>query len=150
MSKSIIHSKITAKKLKIDVGSISEIDEMIDSSKQFESSNNHRIMFHHAAGCFYMQKMFAISFEKLETLMEKYNLPQEFIADYINQRFYDRNMGTELQDKTGKRFIVRDIVESHILQDFKQKIFPSFSDYIKNINMPEWINNGVTTQLNPL
>lgn len=144
MSKSIIHSRITAKKLKIDEEDICEIDNLLDSSKAFEASNKHRLLFHHTAGCFYFEKMFGINFSSLEDLCKKYNLPKEFIQDYQDQRKKDRLTGTELLSKTGKKFVVRDIVESHILQDYKGRFFPSFQDYIRDMKTPAWANNGIS------
>ena len=143
MSKAIIHSKITSKKLHIEPQDIIEIDSLIDSSKQFESTNKHRCMFHHTAGAFYMEKMFGINFNALENLRTKYNLPEEFIKDYQNQRQLDRFTGTELESVNGKRFDVRTVVEEHILQDFRGKFIPSFSDYLNNMETTPWMNNAI-------
>lgn len=142
MAKAIYHSRITAKKLKIDEDDIIEIDTMMDSSKQFEASNKHRSLFHHSAGCFYMEKMFGINFSALEDLRKKYNLPEEFIKDYQNQRKIDRVTGTELLSKLGKKFDVRTIAEEHVLQDFRGQ-FPTFSDFLSYMQVPMWANNGV-------
>lgn len=143
MAKAIHHSRITAKKLKIDEDDIIEIDTMMDSSKQFEASNKHRSLFHHTAGCFYMEKMFGINFSALEDLRIKYNLPKEFIKDYQNQRKIDRQTGTELISKIdNKKFDIRSVTEEHIIQDFRGQL-PSFSDFLSYMETPMWANNGV-------
>jgi len=143
MAKAIHHSRITAKKLKIDEDDIIEIDTMMDSSKQFEASNKHRSLFHHTAGCFYMEKMFGINFSALEDLRIKYNLPKEFIKDYQDQRKIDRQTGTELISKIdNKKFDIRSVTEEHITQDFRGQL-PSFSDFLSYMETPMWANNGV-------
>lgn len=142
MSKAIVHSKITSKKLHIEPQDIIEIDNLMDSSKKFENSNKHRCMFHHSAGPFYMEKMFGINFGALEALRKKYNLPEEFIKDYQNQRQLDRFTGTELQSSNGKKFDIRTVVEEHISQDFRGKFIPSFSDYLNAMKTELWMVNA--------
>lgn len=142
MSKSIRHSQRTAVILGISPSDIIEIDELMDSSKAFEATNKHRVLFHHTAGCYYMGKMFGINFDSLDQLRKKYNLPDEFILDYQKQRMIDRATGTELLSVMDKKFVVREIPEHHIMQDFNNKFMPSLSHYLSYMKTAPWMNNG--------
>ena len=84
MSKSDIHAVSSAKKFGGKATDYMEIHEMIDSSKAFCPDNRHRVLFHHSAGTYYIQKMFGIDFDEVEKVKEKYNLPDAFVEDILN------------------------------------------------------------------
>jgi hypothetical protein len=42
----------------------------------------------------------------------------------------------------GKKVSVKDICERHILEDFKQKYIPTVQDYIQEMEMKPWMQNG--------
>lgn len=42
----------------------------------------------------------------------------------------------------GKRYNVKDVGEYHILEDFKMKFIPSIQDYLENLIVQPWMNNG--------
>ena len=145
MAKPILHSESSAKKYGGNSSDYMEIHETMDSSKSSFGDNRHRTIFHHIFGTFLIQKLFGINYQKLEELRKKYNLPEEFIKDYENQRETDRNMGTQLRNSEGKKFCPRDIAEQHCLEDFRMKFIPSVQDYLENMEMKPWINNGLGT-----
>jgi hypothetical protein len=37
---------------------------------------------------------------------------------------------------------VKDVGEYHILEDFKMRFIPSVQDYLENMVMQDWMNNG--------
>ncbi len=39
---------------------------------------------------------------------------------------------------------VKDICEQHILEDFGMKYIPTVNDYFEDVELKEWINNGVS------
>lgn len=143
MSKPIIHAISDSKKFGGEPESYLEIHQWMDSSKQFIADNRHRFYWHSSAGCFYIEKIFGINYESLNKLKDKYKLPDEFIADYENQRKIDRESGTQLRDSTNRKFCPRDIAESHNLQDFKHKFIPTPQDYLQSMSMENWMNNGI-------
>ena len=143
MAKPILHSESSAKKYGGNSSDYMEIHETMDSSKSSFGDNRHRTIFHHIFGTFLIQKLFGINYQKLEELRKKYNLPEEFIKDYENQRETDRNMGTQLRNSEGKKFCPRDIAEMHCLEDFRMKFIPSVQDYLENMEIKPWMCNGI-------
>lgn len=145
MAKPILHAESAAKKYGGNASDYMSIENMMDSSKSSFGDNRHRAIFHHIFGTFVMEQMFGINYEKLEGLMKKYNLPEEFIKDYENQREIDREKGTQLRNSDNKKFSVRDIAELHCLEDFRMKFIPSIQDYLENMEMKSWMQNGLGT-----
>ena len=45
----------------------------------------------------------------------------------------------------GKKYICKDIAEQHCLEDFRMKFIPSVQDYLENLEMKSWMNNGMGT-----
>jgi len=142
--KALVHAKLDAKRLKSnDTTTLEEIHRFMDLSKSGDSTNAHRMIFHHSEGCFWMERIFGINFEELDALRTKYNLPEEFIMDYVKQRRIDRESGTEILLKDNKKVGVRDIAESHVLSDFRYKFIPSLKDYTKHLEVQSWMNNAL-------
>jgi hypothetical protein len=145
MAKPIIHSESSAKRYGGNSSDYISIHETMDSSKSSFPDNRHRAALHHIFGTFIIEKMFGINYESLNKLKEKYNLSDEFIKDYEKQREIDRNTGTQLENSDGKKFCPRDIAELHCLEDFRMKFIPSIQDYLENMEMKPWMNNGLGT-----
>jgi len=144
MSKSDKHAESTAKKLGGKSSDYLEIHEMMDSSKSAWGDNRHRVIFHSALGCYYIQKMFGIDFDEIDKLRNKYKLPDEFIEDVVKLIKHNRSQGVHIKNSEGKKIHVRDVAESHILEDFRQKFIPTLGDYLDNMKLTAWMNNGMT------
>ena len=43
----------------------------------------------------------------------------------------------------GKTYNVKDVGEHHILEDFRMKFIPSVQDYLENMSLEPWMNNGL-------
>lgn len=143
MAKSDLHARSSVKKFGGKESDYIEIHEMIDSSKAFQADNRHRAIFHHAAGVYYMQKMFGIDFDAVEELREKYNLPQEFVHDLVQLIKTNRAQGVHLLNSDGKKVHVRDVAEQHVLEDFRGKFIPSMNDYLSCMSLKTWMNNAL-------
>lgn len=143
MSKSDIHAISSAKKFGGKATDYIEIHEMMDSSKAFCADNRHRFLFHHSAGIYYIQKMFGIDFDEIEKIKEKYNLPHDFIEDVVNLIKNNRSKGVHILNSDNKKIHVRDVAEQHILEDFRGKFIPTINDYMNNMNLKSWMNNGL-------
>ena len=50
--------------------------------------------------------------------------------------------GEIFTNSVGKVVSVRDIGEQHVLEDFKGKFIPSIQDYLVNMTLEPWMNNG--------
>lgn len=50
--------------------------------------------------------------------------------------------GTYITNSDGKKVQVRDIGEQHILEDFGMKFIPTVSDYLENMELQDWMQNG--------
>ena len=52
--------------------------------------------------------------------------------------------GIHIKNSDGKKVHIRDVAESHILDDFRQKFIPTLSDYLENMKLTAWMNNAMT------
>lgn len=50
--------------------------------------------------------------------------------------------GTYITNSSGKKVSVKDICERHILEDFKMKFIPTPQDFIQEMDMKDWMQNG--------
>ncbi len=50
--------------------------------------------------------------------------------------------GHRRTNSDGKVYNVKDVGEYHILEDFKMRFIPSVQDYLENMVMQDWMNNG--------
>lgn len=149
MSKSDIHANQSVKKFGGSFSDYIEIHEMIDSSKAFWGDNRHRAIFHHSAGIYYIQKMFGIDFDSVEKLMKKYQLDEGFLRDFIDLMKTNRNQGVHILNSEGKKVHVRDIAEQHVLEDFRYKFIPAPGDYLSQMQLKPWMNNGMANIPSP-
>lgn len=44
-----------------------------------------------------------------------------------------------------KKYSTKDVAEYHILEDFRMKFIPSVQDYLENMDMKSWMQNGLGT-----
>ena len=142
MSKSDVHAKNSVKIFGGNQSDYIEIHEMMDSSKAFHSDNRHRTIFHHAAGIYYMQKMFGTDFDSVDRLRAKYNLPEEFIADFLSLLKTNRAQGVHLLNSQGRKVHIRNVAEQHVLEDFRGKFIPTLNDYLSCMSLKNWMNNA--------
>lgn len=50
--------------------------------------------------------------------------------------------GHRRQNSEGRWYNVKDVGEYHILEDFRMRFIPSVQDYLENMVMQDWMNNG--------
>jgi hypothetical protein len=51
--------------------------------------------------------------------------------------------GHQRTNSAGKKYNVKDVGEYHILEDFRMKFIPSVQDYLENLVVQPWMNNGM-------
>ena len=54
----------------------------------------------------------------------------------------ERIFGCVITNSDGKEVSVRDIGEQHILEDFGMRYIPAASDYLEEMEVKQWMNNG--------
>ncbi len=54
-----------------------------------------------------------------------------------------RVFGYTFKNSDGKVVSTRDIGEQHVLEDFKMKFIPTVQDYLENMDLKLWMNNGL-------
>jgi hypothetical protein len=54
-----------------------------------------------------------------------------------------RIFGQEAINSDGKYYIPKDVAELHILEDYRMKFIPSIQDYLENMEMKPWMQNGL-------
>jgi hypothetical protein len=143
MSKADIHAGSSAQKFGGNAGDYLELHEFMDSSKAFLGDNRHRAVFHSTAGAYYMQKIFGVDFNALGELMRKYDLPNEFISDFMALLEHNRAHGVHWMNSAGEQIHVRSIAEQHILEDFRQRFIPTLQDYLCNMKLLPWMDNAM-------
>lgn len=50
--------------------------------------------------------------------------------------------GHTITNSSGHKISVREIGEQHILEDFGGKYIPTVQDYLENMDIQQWMNNG--------
>lgn len=51
--------------------------------------------------------------------------------------------GHQRENSDGKKYNVKDIGEQHCLEDFRHKFIPTAQDYIEEMTIQPWMNNGM-------
>lgn len=143
MAKPFLHAKSSSKRFGGESSDYEEIHEWMDSSKSFIADNRHRALWHSSAGIFYIEKIFGINFSGIKKIQEKYNLPSSFEEDIIQFLRESRTQGSTIKNSDGREISVREIAEQHVLEDFGMKFIPSAQDYIQEMEMKSWMNNGM-------
>lgn len=54
----------------------------------------------------------------------------------------EKIFGTHLTNSDGKVVAVREVGEQHVLEDFNGRFIPTAQDYIQEMEMKNWMNNG--------
>ncbi len=54
----------------------------------------------------------------------------------------ERIFGVTMTNSAGKVVSIRDIGEQHVAEDFGGKFIPSAQDYLAEMEMKDWMNNG--------
>jgi hypothetical protein len=54
----------------------------------------------------------------------------------------ERIFGVVIKNSDGKQVSVRDVGEQHILEDFGMRFIPTPQDYLQEMEMVPWMNNG--------
>jgi hypothetical protein len=143
MAKPFIHSQSSVKRFGGKQEDYEAIHNWMDSSKSFMADNRHRALWHSSAGIFYVEKIFGINFTGINKLKEKYNLPDSFEEDMISFLKESQSQGDTIKNSDGKLISVRDIAEQHVLEDFGMRYIPSAQDYLQEMEMKSWMNNGM-------
>lgn len=58
--------------------------------------------------------------------------------------------GYNITNSSGKRVDTIDIAMLHVAEDFRMKFVPTLEDYLKHLQLPAWIHNGVKDVENPI
>ena len=56
----------------------------------------------------------------------------------------EKIFGVTRTNSAGKSYSVRQIGEDHILEDFGGKFIPTPQDYLEDIEVKDWMNNGIS------
>lgn len=51
--------------------------------------------------------------------------------------------GHRRENSAGKMYNVKDVGEYHVLEDYRMKFIPSVQDYLEDMGVPAWVNNGM-------
>lgn len=54
----------------------------------------------------------------------------------------ERIFGVTITNSDGREVSVRDVGEQHVLEDFKGRFIPTLQDYLQEVPMRGWMNNG--------
>lgn len=60
-----------------------------------------------------------------------------FVVNILPKVFGHRRVNSD-----GQKYNVKDVGEYHILEDFKMQFIPSVQDYLENLVVQPWMNNG--------
>lgn len=114
------------------------IEEFIDSSKKIIGDVRHRSMYHHTEGVWLCQRIFG----RTITVGGRYAIPQKLEASLTDEPEPTASHTLEIIDHGPIREVpVRLIAELHIMQDLGW--IPSPSDYIKNMELKQWMGGAV-------
>jgi len=141
MSKPFIHAKSMQAKFGGDISDYLPLNQLMDESKSAIADNRHRMVFHSSFGCFVIEKIFGVNFERLCQLQQKFGWTKEEVRAILDWKQECTENGTNLINAAGKEVSVRDCAELHCVQDFGGFI-PSLQDYADLMDIPEWLNNG--------
>lgn len=122
MAKPEIHSKSSARRFGGTWEDYVEIHKLMDSSKGAIADNRHRALTHNAWF--------------LSEIVERIKFTNSTPCK-PDGRFYT------IINSDGKEISVREIAEQHVLEDFGMRFIPSAQDYIQEMEMKSWMNNGM-------
>lgn len=113
--KPYIHAKNSAKKFGGIPSDYQAIHDFIDSSKAHVPDMRHRALLHHSFGCYLVEQIFG----HIEVKPDGSTIKMPYI---INSE--------------GKHISVRDVAESHIIEDLG--FIPTPQDYLKELKEQPW------------
>lgn len=119
MAKPIIHAESSARKFGGTPEDYFPIHDLLDKSKGAIPDNRHRALTHNSWF--------------LSTILELVHMPELGWHGAILVRPSD-----------GKKVSVREIGEQHILEDFRGTFIPTAQDYLGEMEMKDWMNNGMS------
>lgn len=117
MAKPIIHAESSAKRFGGKADDYFPIHDLLDKSKGAIADNRHRALTH--------TSWF------LSTILELIHMPEK---GWLGPKL--------IRPSDGKEISVREIAEQHILEDFKGEFIPTAQDYLAEMEMHHWMNNG--------
>tara|TARA_B110000908_G_C10147154_1_gene399590 strand:+ start:274 stop:654 length:381 start_codon:yes stop_codon:yes gene_type:complete len=50
--------------------------------------------------------------------------------------------GEYIENSSGRKVSTKDICERHILEDYRMKFIPTLQDWLENLNLETWMQNG--------
>jgi hypothetical protein len=121
MAKPIVHAESSAKRWGGTPEDYFPIHDLMDKSKGAIPDNRHRALTHNSWF--------------LSTILELIHMPSLGWHGPILKRPSD-----------GKEISVREIGEQHILEDFKGEFIPTAQDYLEEMEIKHWMNNGAYGQ----
>lgn len=122
MAKPEIHAKSSARRFGGIPDDYVEIHKLMDSSKGAIADNRHRTLTHNS---WFLSEIL----ERVKFSNSTHCKP--------DGRFYT------ILNSDGKEISVREIGEQHVLEDFGMRFIPSAQDYIQEMEMKSWMNNGM-------
>lgn len=143
MSKPMIHAISSARKFGGSPEFYLDLHESLDSSKGTIADNRHRALTHNAWYLmFVLPKIFGNHLFQAKTdhgqqLLNAYELAKSNLKSLEAMLFNDRENITSIP--------VRSVGEQHVLEDYGGRFIPSASDFLNEIEMKEWMMNGVGT-----
>lgn len=58
------------------------------------------------------------------------------------QNIIPKIFGHQRVNSEGRTYNTKDVAEMHVLEDFRGKFIPSIQDYLENMSIEGWMNNG--------
>jgi hypothetical protein len=117
MSKPFIHAKNSARLFGGTWEDYFPIHDLLDSSKGALADNRHRALTHNSWF--------------LSNIIEKIYMPEKGWNGPVLTRPSD-----------GKQISTREIAEQHVQEDFRGRFIPTAADYLQDIPIQNWHNNG--------
>lgn len=62
---------------------------------------------------------------------------------WFSQTIIPKIFGHQRINSSGRTYNTKDIAEQHILEDYRNKFIPSIQDYLENMTLESWMNNGM-------
>lgn len=117
MSKPIVHAESSARRYGGTPEDYFPIHDLMDKSKGAIPDNRHRALTHNSWF--------------LSTILELIHMPE-----------VGWHGPTLIRPSDGKKISVRAIGEDHILEDFRGEFIPTAQDFLEEMEIHHWMNNG--------
>jgi hypothetical protein len=118
VAKPYIHAISSARKFGGVASDYMAIHMWLDGSKAAFPDNRHRALTHNSWF--------------ISVVLEAVHFPQ-----------YGWHGPLLVRESDGKTVSVRDVAEQHILEDFGGRFIPTAQDYLQELEMRDWMNNGM-------